>query len=48
MNKNAIPEMQEWCRRIGYEVWVLSWCSSYLIELDADFILPTSHENSID
>ena len=20
MNKNAIPEMIEWCRRIGYEV----------------------------
>jgi len=22
MNKTAIPEMIEWCRRIGYEVWV--------------------------
>jgi len=22
MNKNAIPEMIEWCRRIGYEVCV--------------------------
>lgn len=22
MNKNAIPEMIEWCRKIGYEVCV--------------------------
>ena len=22
MHKNAIPEMIDWCRRTGYEVWV--------------------------
>lgn len=26
MNKNAIPEMMEWCRRIGYEVCVEPCC----------------------
>jgi folylpolyglutamate synthase len=28
MNKQAIPEMIEWCRKIGYEVRTSSMCQA--------------------
>ena len=31
MNEQAIPEMIEWCKKIGYEVWTHPFC--YLISV---------------